>query len=384
MQDTIRIHEGWTNASPEEVGFDRGQLRRLDDHYSSIIGNGTIQGASYIIARKGKVFAQRSLGSLRHEDGSADLLPDSIRKIYSITKVFTAVAIHQLVDRGKIFLTESVSRILPEFDNDKHRNITIFQLLTHTSGLQGDPGFYLEPYGLPWYEWMAREAKKAYPHVNWLQVVISGPMQRMPGKEWIYCSSGYAVLGEIIARVSGKSYEQYIHDEILSPLGLTNTFFKVPEDQRNAVCCTNDWEKKEVYEPRERTADMPNVAGNGLYSTLEDLWKFGQMMLDGGTGNGNRVLSKRSVELQTVNHLHGLTSRGWGNLHTDFKYGLGWSVDHFDLASKGTFSHEGYGHCGLYVDPVEELVFAFLVPSHKGFTNESVVTPRAIVWSGLE
>lgn len=101
MQDMIHIHEGWTNASPEEVGFDREHLRRLDDHYASIIGNGTIQAASYIIARKGKVFAQRSLGKLRHEDGSADLLPDSIRKIYSITKVFTAVAIHQLVDRGE-------------------------------------------------------------------------------------------------------------------------------------------------------------------------------------------------------------------------------------------------------------------------------------------
>lgn len=384
MQDTIHIHEGWTNASPEESGFDKQNLRRLDDHYAAIISNGTIQAASYLLARKGKVFAQRSLGKLRNEADSMEMLPDSIRKVYSITKVFTAVAIHQLIDRGQLSLMDSVSRFIPEFNNDKHRAITIFQLLTHTSGLQGDPGFYQEPYGLPWYEWMTREAKKAYPDVNWLQVLLSGPLQRMPGKEWIYSSSGYVLLGEVIARISGKSYEQYIHDEILTPLGMTSTFFKVPEERMDEVCCTNVWEKEQIYKPRERTADMPNVAGNGLYSSLEDLWKFGQMMLDGGIGNGSRVLSKRSIELQTRNHLSGITNKGWGSLQKDFKYGLGWSVDHYDLSSPGTFSHEGFGHCGLYIDPVEELVFAFFVPSQKGYTNESVITPRAIVWSGLE
>lgn len=383
MQHILSIHEGWTDANPAEVGFDSKMLRRLDDHYAELIGKETIQAAGYILSRKGKVFAHRTMGKLRPAEESSDLKPDSIRKVYSITKAVTAVAIHQLIDRGQLFLTQQVSSILHEFDTDKHRSITIFHLLTHTSGLRGDPGFYTEPNSLPWFEWAVRELKKKGSEIGWVKAILSGPLQNMPGKEWIYSTSAYALLGEIISKVSGKPYEQYINDEILSPLGMTKSFFAVPEPFHDNVCCTNSWEEEQVYKPREVDADAPPKAGNGMYSTLDDLWKFGQMMLGGGEWSGSRVLSRRAVELQTSNHLNGVSHYGWGNKLTDYKYGLGWSLEHYDLCSKGTFSHEGHGHCGLYVDPVEELVFAFFVPSSKGFTNESVLTPRAIVWSGL-
>jgi len=383
MQQTIAIHEGWTDVQPEEAGYDAGALRALDSHYADLIGKGTIQGASYLLSRKGKVFAHRAMGRLRHTDGSGDLQTASIRKVYSITKAFTAVALHQLMDRGVIFLHQQVSNIIPEFDTDKHRAITIFQLLTHTSGLRGDPGFYNEPYGLPWFEWAVRELNKQGHEIGWIKAVLSGPLQNMPGREWIYSTSAYAILGEIIARVSGKPYEQYIADEILEPLGMTSTFFQVPEALRDSVCVTDDWQLEQVNESRPAGPNDAPRAGNGLYSTLEDLWKFGQMMLDGGQFCGSRIVSKRAVELQTSNHLYGVPHNGWGSKQPDYKMGLGWSLEHFDLCSAGTFSHEGYGHCGLFVDPAEELVFVFFVPSAKGFTNESVVTPRAIVWSGL-
>ncbi|MUT65154.1 serine hydrolase [Paenibacillus sp. NEAU-GSW1] len=383
MRTTIPNHEGWTDASPEAVGFDSDSLRRLDDHYADLIEKGTIQAAGYLISRKGKVIAHRSLGMLGPDEGSAELEPASIRKVYSITKAFTALAIHQLIDRGLLMLTQQVSSIIPEFDTDKHRAITVFHLLTHTSGLRGDPGFFMEPYSLPWFEWAVRELNKKGQDIGWIKAILSGPLQDMPDKEWIYCTSGYAVLGEIIAKVTGKPYEQYIAEEILQPLGMSNTFFQVPEPLRDNVCVTNEWEREQIYNPREEDSGAPPKSGNGLYSNLEDLWKLGQMMLDGGSGNGNRIISRRAVELQTTNHLNGVAYNGWGSSYNDYKYGLGWSLEHFDICSKGTFSHEGYGHCGLYVDPAEELVFAFFVPSPKGYTNESVVTPRAIVWSGL-
>ena len=383
MQNTIKIHEGWTDAKPEDVRYDPQTIRSLDDHYADLIGKGTIQGASYLISRGGKVFAHRAMGKLRHEENCPDLMPGSIRKTYSITKAITAVAISQLIDRGQLFLHQQASSILPEMNTDKHRSITIFHLLTHTSGLRGDPGFYTEPYELPWFEWAVRELKDKGHDIGWQRAVLSGPLQNMPGKEWIYSTSAFALLGEIIAKVSGKPYDQYIKDEILEPLGMTKSFFDVPEPYYDEVCCTNDWEKENVYNPRPRAEDAPPRAGNGLFSTLDDLWKFGQMMLEGGQFGGTRIISRRAVELQTANHLKGVAYNGWGNKVKNYPFGLGWSLEHYDLCSRGTYSHEGFGHCGLYVDPSEELVFVFFVPCVKGYTNESVLIPRAIAWSGL-
>lgn len=383
MLHTISIHEGKTDVAPVEVGFDEATLNRLDEHYAALIGKGTIQAAGYILSRKGKIFAHRTMGRLGPLEDSPDIQPDSIRKVYSITKAFTSVAIHQLMDRGQLFLGQQVSSIIPEFDTEKHRSITIAHLLTHTSGLRGDPGFYQEPYSLPWFEWAVRELKKAGQDIGWVRSVLSGPLQNMPGKEWIYSTSGYALLGEVIAKVSGKPYEQYIADEILTPLGMLKSGFTPHESLHDNLCYTNPWELEQVTHPRKEDSDMPPRAGNGLYSTLGDLCTFGQMMLGGGEWNGKRILSKRAVELQTSNQLNDVIYNGWGSKIKNYKFGLGWSLDHYDICSKGTYSHEGFGHCGLYIDPVEDLVFAALVPSPNGFSNESVITPRAIVWSGL-
>lgn len=377
------MHEGKINVKPEDVGYDGSKLEALNAHYTKLIECGTLQGASYLISKNGQIFARSALGKLRYAADSQELLPQSIRKVYSITKAFTAVAIGLLIDRGLLYLHQSAASILPEMDTDKHRQITIFHLLTHTSGLNGDPGFYNEPYSLPWFEWAAEEVSKYDPSVNWKKVILAGPLQRMPGKEWIYSTSAYALLGEIIATVSGKSYEQYIHDEILQPLGMNRTFFTVPEALWDQVCATSSWQEEGIYSPGKAEEHEPPQAGNGLYSTLDDLWIFGQMMLNGGQFDGKRILSSRAVQLQTSNHLHGIVHQGWGSNQKNYPFGLGWSLEHYDLCSKGTYSHEGFGHSGLFIDPVEQLVFVFFVPSTKGYTHESVVLPRSIVWSGI-
>ncbi|MHA7964234.1 serine hydrolase domain-containing protein [Paenibacillus sp. CAU 1782] len=380
----ISTHEGRTDGLAGELGYDSQALEALQTHYEALIASGTLQGASYLIARKGQVIARRSLGSLNHSPDSPGLKPDSIRKTYSITKAFTSVAIGQLIDRGLLHLHQSAGTILPEMDTSKHREITIFQLLTHTSGLRGDPGFHNEPYPYPWFERVIREYCNDKYGVSWIQSILAGPLQVMPGKEWIYSTSAYALLGAIISKVSGKTYEAYIREEILEPLGMDRSFFAVPEELWSDVCVTSDWEIEALQfsiKPRE---EAPPKSGNGLYSTLDDLWKFGQMMLNGGHLDGKRILSARAVEVMTSNHLTSTAHKGWGSRHSDYPFGLGWSLEHYDLCSEGTFSHEGFGHCGLFVDPAEEMVFAFFVPSVKGFSNESVLMPRAIVWSGLQ
>ena len=382
MMETIALHHGRTEVKPEEVGFDPAVLQRLNDHYASLTGNKTIQGASYVISRHGKVFAHTAMGKLTHKEESLDLLPGSIRKTYSITKIITAAAIMQLIERGLIYLHQPVSSLLKPFDTPMHREITIFHLLTHTSGLRADPGYYVEPHQLPWFEWMIRERKKNDPATDWIQVILAGPVLAAPGKEWHYSTVGYAVLGEIISRISKMPYHLYIQNEILSPLRMEHSFFLVPPAWRDEVCVTGSWEDKGLliteFDPEE-----PPKAGNGMYSTLPDLLRFGQMLLSGGTLDGVTILSKRSVEMMTQNHLSGVRMQGWGNDEENYRFGLGFSLDDFDLCTPGTFNHEGYGHSGLYVDPVEQLVFAFLVPSTRGYMTESVLVPKAIVWSGL-
>jgi len=382
MMETITLHQGRTEATPGEADFDPVVLQRLNDHYASLIENKTIQGASYILSRKGKRFAHTAMGKLTYKEDSTELLPSSIRKTYSITKLFTAAAIMQLIERGLIYLNQPVSSLLKQFDTAMHRDITIFHLLTHTSGLRADPGFYLEPHQLPWFEWAYHERKKIDPATDWIQIILSGTVMAKPGAEWHYSTAGYAILGEIIRHVTQTPYHLYIHNEILLPLRLEQTFFLVPPAWKDEVCVTGPWEDKGLS-VEELDSDEPPKAGNGIYSTLEDLLTFGHMLLNKGTWNGATVLSKRAVELMTQNHLTGVRMQGWGNDESHFRFGLGVSLEDFDLCSLGTFNHEGFGHCGLYVDPVEQLVFAFLVPSSRGFTVESVQIPKAIVWSGL-
>lgn len=382
MIDSITLHQGRTDAKPEDAGFDSTALQRLNDHYASLIGKQTVQGASYLLARHGKIFAHTSMGKLTFKEDSPDLLPNSIRNTYSITKFITAVAIIQLIERGQLYLMQPVSSILPPFDTSLHRSITVFQLLTHTSGLRPDPGFNFEPYQLPWFEWGYREVKKKNPEMDWLQIILTGPLVAEPGTEWHYSTACYAVLGEIISRVSGKPYHTYIQDEIMAPLGMNRSFFLTPEQFKEEVSVTGPWEMKGL-EKTEFNPDEPPKAGNGMYSTTEDLWRLGQMMLNGGSLDGVKILSKRSVELMTRNHLSGIRMTGWGADERDHRFGLGLGLDDFDLCTPGTYNHEGYGQSGLYIDPVEQIVFAYIAPTQKGYTHESVVIPKAIVWSGI-
>ncbi|WP_199620796.1 serine hydrolase domain-containing protein [Paenibacillus alkalitolerans] len=383
---TTAIHEGRTDTAPERVGLDSQRLEVLDRHFIGLIDAGKLQGASYLLARDGKIAAHRSMGKLTFKDDGKDLLPDSVRKVYSITKVVTAVAIGQLVEQGKLFWQQPVADVIKEFDTDLHRKITIWHLLTHTSGLAGDPGQNMEPYSIPWYEWHAWEKKQKadkWEAGDWVKLMLAGPLRAKPGEEWIYCTSGFGVLGEIIARVSGQSFEDYLNDRIFKPLGMNHSFFTVPEELRKETCYTGEWEEKEIFEPPLDRTGMPPRGGNGLYSTLEDLWKFGQAMLDGGSFGGSQILGRRTIQMIVSNQLRNVRCYSWGQNNNNVKHGIGWSLNSDDICSPGTYSHEGFGHSGLYIDPKERLVFVYFVPNRAGWVAEAVINPRAIAWSSI-
>lgn len=370
-----KIHRGEIHITPEEAGYEPKKLDQLDQFLIDLVDTKRLQGASYLLSRKDKIFAIRSMGKLRHDD-TKEFLPDSIRWIASITKVFTAVAIMQLIERGKLYIEQPVASVIKEFDTSVHKKINIFHLLTHTSGLMPDPGYFEEPYPI--------DDDALIKGNDWIKKVLEGPLYNKPGESWCYSSCGFKILGEIIHKISGMPYEDYVIKNIIRPLGMEKTFFEIPEEYHDQVCLVQDWEK-EFLTPIPDQYEGPPSSGGGLFSTLIDLWKLGQMFLNKGNFNGNTILGRKTVEAMTRNYFNNLYAYSWGRHVKSFEYGLGVSfTSDSSLISPGTFNHEGFGRSAFYVDPSEEFIVVYFVPTPTDWEAESMVNPRNIIWSGLK
>jgi CubicO group peptidase (beta-lactamase class C family) len=263
----ISISEGNVNVNPKEVGYHASQLEVLDKHLLRLIERKRIQAASYLISKDSKVFAQKSMGNLLYNDDSKQFMPDSIRKIASITKLFVAVSIMQLVEKGIIRIDQRVSEIIDEFKTPMFEKITIFNLLTHTSGIRPEPGAFFEPYPIEWDFFNSRD---------WIKGILRDFAAVEPGKEWRYSSAGFTILGEIVTRVSGVHFEKYVIKNIVQPLGMNNTFFDIPDELRHKICLNNEWEEKWLEGSKERPEWAPPRSGGGLFSTLEDFSNLGK------------------------------------------------------------------------------------------------------------
>lgn len=377
LTDTWRVIEGTTEVSPEEVHMDSRQLGKLDQHFQELISQKKVQAASYLVAHEGKVAAWRSMGALHGTSGEGDLQPDSLRKLSSITKAFTSVSIVKLIEDGKLYVDQPVATILEEFNNPMHQGIKLYHLLTHTSGIMPVNGYYNEPYPREW--WGARGME------NWIPKVLQGPLVCQPGEAYNYSTVGFALLGEIVTRVSGQRYEDYVKEHILQPLGMNRTFFDVPVELHSEVC-TVDERDVERLSDQEWDASLPPRSDSGLYSTLYDMWKFGQMLLNGGSFEGQRILGRKSVELLTRRHLFNVPAYHWGSMIKDKGHALGLdlAIDHLSFESQGTFQLEGSGRSALFVDPVEKLVVVLFVPSLYSWIPESVLGTKQIIWSSLK
>lgn len=380
----------------QEAGFDQVVLGRLEQHFVQLIQENKNQCGSYLLSRDGAVFADGAFGQLRYDEPASLLRKDSIRRIASVTKLFTAAAIFQLVERGKLFLRQPVMEWIEEFKHPMYERVTIFHLLTHTSGLQADPFYFSEPYPMGWWDiQFAFEPETEGPFAvtdsdklekqrrsSWIRALLSGKPLAAPGEKWMYSSSGYAVLGEIIKRASGIPYEQYVIEQIAEPLGMNRTFFDVPIELQPELCLINDHEMSRL-KPSDRMYAPPR-AGGGLYSTLDDLFRFGQMLLNGGTLGSVRILSRKSVEKMTNNALDdGTFGFFWGNKVTSMLYGIGAAITGAgDWIAEGTFGHEGAGRCKLLIDPKNKSVIVFFVPSNADWCPRSIVGTQNIIGSG--
>jgi CubicO group peptidase (beta-lactamase class C family) len=256
-----------------------------------------------------------------------------------------------------------------------HGGITIWHLLTHTSGLTADPGYFTEPHPVSRFEQMIEK--------DWLtKGVLAGPVICRPGEQWNYSSLGFAVLAEIVSRVSGSHYNDFVQKQILQPLGMTRSFLEVPEKLWPEVCLIGDWEERYLRVMKERKG-APD-GGGGMFSTLRDLFVFGNCILNLGTAGGVRILGRKTAEEMTRNQLSGVPAFHWGKRLPTFRQGLGWGF-FCDGSTVGpaTYNHEGWGWCILFVDPVEHFILTTFIASPKDWDPELMVEPRAIAFSGL-
>ncbi len=366
--------DGKIDVSAEKAGYDEKRIAVLADYYGNLIDAGKIRAAGFLMARNGGVFCHRAAGAHEYSDPSPAVKPDAIKRMASITKVFTAAAAMKLVEDGKLWLEQPVKTLIKEFDTPLHGNITLWHLLTHTSGLPADGGYFLEPYPIDHYEFINKK--------DWIKRLLAGPMQAKPGSQWNYSTLGYSILGEVVARAAGMSVGDYIEQEIFKPLGMTRSFFTPPAELIGEITTTEKWEKDDLSgAPGKR---YYSLGGFGAFSTLSDLMRFAQCFLNGGTLDGNRILGRKTVETMTRNQLDGVPSFHWGKNCVNFRQGLGWAF-YCDgpTVSPECFNHEGWGWCSLFVDPAEKFIFAAFTNTHEDWNPAVMVNPRTIAFSGI-
>jgi CubicO group peptidase (beta-lactamase class C family) len=391
-------------AQPEKVGMSSERLGRLSEELREYVGDQRLAGAVVLVTRRGKVVFHEAFGE-RDVEADAPMRKDAIFRIASQTKAIVSVAAMILQEEGELLVSDPVGKYLPGFlettvavprDGGGYdvvaaeRPITIRDLLTHTSGFEygvgiaadrweeaGIQGWYFADRDEPVAETVARMAKL--------------PAEAQPGEAWVY---GYNtdILGAVIERASGQPLDKFISERILQPLGMMNTHFYLPPAKRDRLAvvysATEDGiERAPAHGSSGQGAyvDGPRKSfsgGAGLLSTAEDYARFLQMMLNGGELDGQRVLSPKTVELMTVDHLGDVAfSPGEG-------FGLGFYVVE-DLGARGApgsvgeFGWGGAYHSQYWVDPAEELVVVYMTQLIPAGDIDDTAKLRALVYQAI-
>ncbi len=375
---TITSGNGESANAPEGKASVTARLdaSSLERYYARLLKKKSIQGAAYLASVEGDIALHRAIGKRTPKKDSAPMLAGSLFPTMDLAVAFTAAAIMQLIEQGKLELHQSAADIIPAMDNPYHRSITIHHLLSHRSGLPGNQNVYGEAYNLPHFEWHATLRG------DWLSTVLSGPLFCKPGETAAFSYAGYAVLGEIIERITGMRVEKVIHANLLSPLGMQDTFFDVPAERAGEVAYAFDWQEWAIFTHADLR--MPR-SFSGLYSSLKDLHRFAQMLLNDGELDGVRVLSAESVKLLTTNQMpDGCKEMLYGTVGKP-RRGFGWRLDSDpnQAMPESTYSM-GNSQCGLFVDPENRVVFAFFAPNGSWDYDAVNTIPATLLWYGLD
>lgn len=365
-------------GNPGEAGFSAERLEHIDEMLQGYISEGKIAGAVALIARNGKIVYHKGLGYDKN----------AIFRIASQSKAVTSVAVMMLYEEGKLLLDDPVSVYIPEFKDPQvlddfnpadssyttvaaKREVTVRDLLTHTSGLdypvigsKEAKAIYAKA-GIP-----VGFEEKPFKLGDKMKILAGLPLMHQPGEKFTY-GLNTDMLGYLVEVISGQSLAGFFRERIFEPLGMEDTYFYLPGDKQERLA--------EVYtEGKEgRTVDMPQVGyqginkdypvlgstyysgGAGLVSTAHDYTLFLQMLLNGGEYGGERLLSPHTIRLITTNQIGDLSI--WG----PDKFGLGFQVTTRQGAAafpwhKGSFSWGGYYGSHYWADPGSNLTAIIL------------------------
>jgi CubicO group peptidase (beta-lactamase class C family) len=363
-------------TKPEDVGLSGERLTRIDKMIQRYIERHEIAGAVSLVARRGRIAWMKSQGVMDLEK-QTPMKDDTIFAIASMTKPITTVALMMLYEEGYFQLNDPLSKFIPEFKDMKvavpaapaayklvpaDRPITIRHILTHTAGL---PNTYV---GLtkPEFDKLTASRKPEDTVGDFTKQLAKMPLNFQPGTSWEY-GPATDVAGYLVEVISGIPLDQYFEQKIFKPLGMKDTFFYAPDDKvsRRATIYTPvaGGGIKAMPVAQNRTRKYFSGAG-GLSSTAADYVRFCQMLLNGGQLDGTRLLSRKTIELMTQNHI-GPTIKLWDSLPGE-RFGLGFSIktdlgETANLGSVGTFGWGGAFGTVFWIDPKEQMVGILMI-----------------------
>ncbi|WP_342618269.1 serine hydrolase domain-containing protein [Rhodoferax sp. GW822-FHT02A01] len=396
-------HSLFDTAAPESLGFVPARLQRIDAMLSDASNRRHLPGAVAMVVRRGKVVLQSSVGMQDANTGTA-MSPDSLFRIYSMTKPIVSVAVMMLAEQGRVLLGDPIWKYLPEFTDVqvvslvdgqpvKHRPRiapTVQDLLRHTSGLTYEI-LGTEPVQQLYAQadlWSRKKTNREFS-----QVLSTLPLMFEPGTTFGY-SRATDLLGSLIEAVTGQTLGAFLQQNILDPLGMADTVFHVEPAQQHRIAepfavCPDTGAPVELIDIRQ---PYPMESGGaGLVSTVGDYARFLQCLQNGGELQGHRILMPNTVRNMTTDHLGQMaqhfTQRSGYMLAQGVGFGLGFSVklqDGLDPqpGSAGLYSWGGIGGTTFFVDPAKEL-FAILLTQAPN--QRDIYRPRfrAMVYAAL-
>jgi CubicO group peptidase (beta-lactamase class C family) len=386
-------------AMPEDIGLSSVRLARLGTVIAGEIERGRVPGAVALVARRGRIGYFESFGQ-RDAVAGAPMAKDAIFRIYSMTKPITSVAAMMLWEDGRFLLSDPIAKYLPDLagldvavERDgvlervpAVRAVTVQDLLRHTSGLT------YEFRGSGPVHRMYRSAKvdrRAQSNAEQVATLGRMPLLHQPGTRWEYGRST-DVLGRLVEVLSGKTLGEFFEQHILAPLGMSDTAFHVPErhHSRIAEAFGRDPDSGVTVQLLE-VRDPPGFesGGGGLVSTAADYARFLQMLLNGGTLEGHRLLSRKTIEFMTADHLGPITGAP-DLLIPGHGFGLGFAVRlQAGIAhvpgSIGQYFWGGLAGTTFWVDPAEQL-FALLLIQAPGLRDYYRTLFRDLVYSAVD
>jgi CubicO group peptidase (beta-lactamase class C family) len=388
------------HAKPESLGLSSTRLQQMSDAFKREIDKGTLPGATVMVARRGQIGWFEALGK-QSPAAATSMALDSLFRIFSMTKPIVSVGIMMLMEEGHFILNDPVAKFIPEFADQKvgvenngkldlvplKRPMTIQDLLRHTSGITYDHtgnGLVQQLYQ------QSRLRSRKISNAEHAALVASMPLICQPGAEWNY-SRSTDILGRIIEVVSGKTLSALLTERILAPLQMAETAFHTAAENAGRLAepfPTDPWsgEKVQLFDMLEKP--VMESGGGGLVSTTMDYARFSQMLLNGGTLDGNRIIGRKTLALMASNHLGPKVKVDSPLMPAGHGFGLGFAVrtDQGMAPFPGTvgqFFWSGMAGTFFWIDPAEDMFAVFMMqgPGQREYLRSVL---RGLVYAAVE